>query len=72
MIDSSYLIIQHVHETIKYIFILTHKNILHMHNKQIKPTDHDRKHIRTQEFNMVHPKLGYVHNDWLLILFIHV
>jgi hypothetical protein len=30
-----------------------------------------KHHIKTQGFNMVHPNLGYVHNDWLLILFIY-
>lgn len=29
------------------------------------------KHIRTQGFNVVHPNLGYIHNGWLLLLFIH-
>jgi hypothetical protein len=72
MTYSSYLIIQHVHETIKYIFILTHKNLLHLCNEQIKPTHLDTKHIGTQEFNVVHPKLGYIHNEWFLILLIHV
>jgi hypothetical protein len=51
---------------------LSYLTIQHVRNKQNKPIHHDNKHIRTQEFNVVHPKLGYVHNDWLLILFIHV
>jgi hypothetical protein len=58
--------------TIRHIFILTIKHLLHVRNKQNKPTHHDNKHIRTHEFNVVHPKLGYVHNDWLLMLFIHI
>jgi hypothetical protein len=29
-----------------------------------------KQYINTQRFNVVHPNLGYVQNDWLLILFI--
>jgi hypothetical protein len=55
MIDSSYLTIQQVHGTLIYIFILTIKNLLHVHNKQYKIKHHENKNIKTREFNVVHP-----------------
>jgi hypothetical protein len=39
-----------VHGTIIYIFILTHKNLLHVQNKQSKPTHHDNN---TQKMNLM-------------------
>jgi hypothetical protein len=55
MTYSSYSIIQHVCRTLKYTFISTHKHLLHMHNKKIKPTHHNNTHTITHEFNVVHP-----------------
>ena len=71
MTDSSYICIQHVCRTIKHIFILTIKHLLHVRNNHNKQTHHNNMRIKTQVFNMVQTKMGYIDNDWLLKLFIH-
>jgi hypothetical protein len=48
------------------IAITINISILTIHHMRQKHNTH-KQHIKTQGFNMVHPKLGYVHNDWLLI-----
>jgi hypothetical protein len=74
MTNESYLIIQQVHETIRYTFILTIKHLLHVCNKQSKPTHHERKNIRTHIFNVVHPNwatftmVGFLYYSFIIFI----
>jgi len=45
------------------------RSILTIHHMHQKHNTH-KQNIKINGFNVVLPKLGYVHNEWLLILFI--